>query len=121
LPYPSLPRLLAAADVVAIPQSDTQPAHYQVPMKVYDAMAMGKPIVAGAVSDLPAILEGCGLLVPPGDVDALAAAIAYLVGHPQEAGALGDRARERCLELYSMQRIGEVLREVVCQVVRAGV
>ena len=121
VPYSSLPQLLAAADVVAIPQSEAEPARYQVPMKVYDAMAMAKPIVASAVSDLPSILEGCGRLVPAGDVDNLAAAISDLIANPQEARAMGDRARCRCIERYSMRRVGEALQQVIDQVAPLGV
>jgi len=116
IPYSSLPELLAAADVIAIPQSDTESARYQTPMKVFDAMAMGKPIVASSVSDLPMVLEGCGRLVPPGDVDKLAEAISELVNNPVEASVLGERARTRCIEHYSMKRIGEKLFEVVRKV-----
>jgi len=118
VPYSAVPTLFAAADVVAIPQLDSEPARYQMPMKVFDAMAMGKPIVATSASDLPLVLEGCGRLVPPGDVDSLAGAIADMLNNPAEARALGERARARCLEHYSMQRVGEGLLEVVNQVLR---
>ncbi|MBI3461997.1 MAG: glycosyltransferase [Planctomycetes bacterium] len=111
--YPVLPQLLAAADVVAIPQLDREPAQYQTPIKVFDAMAMAKPIVATTVSDLPLILEGCGRLVPPNDVDQLASAILHLLNNPDEARSLGEHARARCLEHYSMERIGAKLLEVV--------
>jgi glycosyltransferase involved in cell wall biosynthesis len=119
LPYASLPTLLAAADVVAIPQMDTEAASHQMPMKVYDAMAMGKPIVASNVSDLPATLDGCARLVPPGDVHALADGIRKLLLNPAEARALGDRARARCLEHYSMARIGEALSEAITPLLAA--
>jgi glycosyltransferase involved in cell wall biosynthesis len=113
VPYSSVAALFAAADVVAIPQLDSEPARYQMPMKVFDAMAMARPIVASSVSDLPAVLEGCGRLVPPGDVDELAQAIAELLSNPAQARAVGERARIRCLEQFSMRRVGESLHEVV--------
>src|SRR2546428_7855238 len=116
VPYPALPRLLAAADVVAIPQLSSEPARYQMPMKVFEAMAMGKPIVASSVSDLPVILEGCGRLVPPVDVDELAAAICELINDPEGARTLGARARARCVEQYSLQRIGKGLLAVLSRV-----
>lgn len=120
LPYASLPALLAAADVVAIPQMDTEAAQHQMPMKIYDAMAMGKPIVASTVSDLPTTLEGCARLVPPGEVGPLTAAIQDLLQHPAEARALGVRARARCLEKYSMRHIADTLEEVVNGAIRAN-
>ncbi len=119
IPYASLPALLAAADVVAIPQLDTEGARHQMPMKVYDAMAMAKPIVASTVSDLPLTLEGCARLVPPGNVDELAAAVRELLENPAEAKAMGLRARARCLEKYSMPRIADLLLDVVNRVRQA--
>jgi glycosyltransferase involved in cell wall biosynthesis len=99
---------------------DTEAAQHQMPMKVYDAMAMAKPIVASTVSDLPMTLEGCARLVQPGNVDELAASIRDLLEHPAEAQKLGELARARCLEKYSMPRIAEALSEAVSRAVRAG-
>jgi glycosyltransferase involved in cell wall biosynthesis len=111
--YDSLPALLAAADVVAIPQLDTEGAQHQMPMKVYDAMAMAKPIVATTVSDLPLALNGCAKLLPPGDVPGLTAAIRELLEQPAQAQALGERARARCLQNYSMRQVAEALSQAV--------
>jgi glycosyltransferase involved in cell wall biosynthesis len=115
--YAALPELLAAADVIAIPQLDTEGAQHQMPMKVYDAMAMARPIVASTVSDLPLALDGCARLVPPGEVENLAAAIRELLEHPAEARALGEKARKRCLEEYSMRRVADALLAVIKRVI----
>lgn len=116
VPYPSAPALYAAADVVAIPQLDTEAARHQMPLKAADAMAMGRPIVASAVSDLPDVLDGCAHLIAPGDADALAAAIDELLGDTEQALELGENARARCLERYSFERVGEQLSNVVKRV-----
>ena len=101
IPFDDVPRVLAAADVVAIPQRATTDTVGQVPAKLIDAMAMGCPIVATDVSMIPAILDGCGVVVPPGDPLALAKAIADLFADPARAGDLGRRARQRCIAHYS--------------------
>ena len=119
VPYHTMPRLLAAADLIAIPQLDAEVSRYQMPMKVYDAMAMAKPIVASAISDLPALLEGCGRLVPPGDVDELAGTISELLQNSKEAQILGQRARIRCLEKFSMRSISAILEQVISGVLKA--
>ena len=119
LPYTELPALLAAADAVAIPQLDSEAAAYQMPMKVFDAMAAARPIVASAISDLPIALEGCGRLTPPGDVEALAEAITDLLRHPEESRDMGRRARERCLAMYTLAETSRLLEEVVLRVVDA--
>ncbi|HEX9421452.1 MAG TPA: glycosyltransferase family 4 protein, partial [Methylomirabilota bacterium] len=103
VPFEEIPSLLAAADVVAVPQRATSDTLGQVPAKIFDAMALGRPVVSTRVSMIPEILEDCGLLVEPGDVSGLAAAMARLLDRPAEAEALGSRARERCVERYSFQ------------------
>jgi len=103
VPFDQIPAFLAAADVVAVPQRSTPDTLGQVPAKIFDAMALGRPVVSTRVSMIPEILDGCGLLVEPGDVTALAAAIARLLDDPAEAQALGARARERCVERYSFE------------------
>ena len=115
LPYGEVPRLIAAADVVAIPQMDAEISRFQMPMKAYDCMAMGVPIVASAISDLPQVLEGCACLVPPGDAKALTAALQEILGNPKQAAAMAERARAKCLQNYTMAKVAETLRDVVRQ------
>jgi glycosyltransferase involved in cell wall biosynthesis len=85
IPFDDVPRWLMAADVVAVPQRATTDTVGQVPAKLIDAMAMARPIVATDVSMIPAMLEGCGAIVPPGDPGALAKAITALLADPARA------------------------------------
>ena len=101
IPFEDVPRYLVAADVVAIPQRATPDTIGQVPAKLFDAMAAGRPIVSTTVSMIPEILDGCGVLVPPGDVRALRAALQRLLGDRAAAEALGREARSRCETCYS--------------------
>ena len=101
VPIGQVPSYLAAADVVVVPQRESSDTRGQVPAKLFDAMALGRPVVSTRVSMIPEILDGCGLLVEPGDVDALSAAIARLLDHPDQARALGAAARRRAVERYS--------------------
>ena len=63
-----------------------------------EAMAAGKPIVASKVGGIPDLVqhEHNGLLVPPGDAKALAAAIRQLINDPEKAKLMGQRGRELC-------------------------
>jgi glycosyltransferase involved in cell wall biosynthesis len=99
--FDDVPRYLVAADAVAVPQRATSDTVGQVPAKIFDAMALARPIVSTAVSMIPEILEGCGVLVPPGDVIALAASLRRLLDDPDGAAELGRRARARCEQHYS--------------------
>jgi glycosyltransferase involved in cell wall biosynthesis len=101
IPFDDVPRYLVAADVVAVPQRATTDTVGQVPAKIFDAMALARPIVSTAVSMIPEILDGCGVLVPPGDAVALAASLGRVLADPNMAAELGRRARERCQERYS--------------------
>jgi glycosyltransferase involved in cell wall biosynthesis len=73
---------------------------------VHEAMQAGLPVVASAVGQLPySIADGeTGALVPPGDADALAAAMSRLLERPGELAAMGARARETVLERFSAER-----------------
>lgn len=124
IPFDDVPRYLVAADVVAVPQRATTDTVGQVPAKLFDAMALARPIVATSVSMMPEILGGCGIVVPPSDVRALADAIRALLGDPARAAALGARARERCAAEYSFAtaraRLYPLVDHVVARVRESG-
>src|SRR5207244_11591485 len=109
IPFDDVPRYLVAADVVAVPQRATTDTVGQVPAKLFAAMGLGRPIVSASVSMIPEILEGCGLVVDPGDVSALAGAIKRLLDDADEAATLGRRARERCEARYSFRVARSIL------------
>lgn len=108
-PHAEMPLFLAAADVVALPQRSSRETMAQVPGKVFEAMAMARPIVATAVSDLPEILDGSGHLVPPGAPDELAGALEQVLADPGRSAAMGQAARARCEERYSWNAMESVL------------
>jgi glycosyltransferase involved in cell wall biosynthesis len=62
-------------------------------------MSAGRPIVASRVAGIPDVIDDGqhGVLVPPGDAPALAAAIGRLLDDPAAALRLGERARRRVL------------------------
>ena len=119
VPFDDVPRLLVAADAVAVPQRATSDTVGQVPAKLFDAMALARPIVATAVSMIPEILDDCGVVVPAGDVGALAGALRRLLDDPDAAGDLGRRARARCEERYSFRAARAVLFPLVERVAAA--
>jgi glycosyltransferase involved in cell wall biosynthesis len=103
IPFDDVPRWLIGADVVAVPQRATADTVGQVPAKIFDAMALARPVVSTRVSMIPEILDGCGVVVAPGDVRALAGALRRVLDDPAEAAALGRKARERCEADYSFR------------------
>jgi len=113
VPFEDVPSFLGAANVVVVPQRRTPDTEGQIPAKLFDAMALGRPIVSTRVSMIPEILEGCGVVVESGQVPALAGAIAHLIDDPADAQELGARARDRCVERYSFEAARRVLFPLV--------
>lgn len=108
-PHRLMPEFLSLADIVILAQQKTPYAEAQVPGKLFEAMAMAKPIVATAVSDLPEILAGCGWVIPPADAGSLADSIRKILDDPDKAASTGRKARQKCLENYSLEAIEKTL------------
>ena len=108
-PFSKIPEFLSMADMVVLPQHSTPSAVGQVPAKVFDAMAMAKPIVATDVSDLSKILDGCGLIVEPENIGALSDNIRWILDNENEAQMLGNKAREKCIKEYSWNAMEKTL------------
>jgi glycosyltransferase involved in cell wall biosynthesis len=90
---------LRSVDVVAIP------SRYEGhPLTLLEAMSLGKPIVASAIPGIREVLEpeGAGLLVPPEDTEALAAALRRLIDEDDLRTRLGKRAREVAASQYTL-------------------
>jgi glycosyltransferase involved in cell wall biosynthesis len=87
-PKALVPKYLAAADVLLLPNvaSTTESARYTSPLKLFEYMASGVPIVASDLPSLREILsEETADLVPPGDVSALGRAIQQVFVRPRES------------------------------------
>ena len=76
---------------------------------VHLAMTMGRAVVASDVGELPeTVIDGeTGIIVPSGDVEALAAALEGLLADPELAERLGAAGRRRALEEYGWERVAE--------------
>ncbi len=85
-------------------------ASSQKPLAVIEAMMAGLPVVATRVGGVGEVVEdgGTGLLVPPGEPEALAAALRRLVEHEDLRRQMGAAGRERALRLFTADRmVGE--------------
>jgi glycosyltransferase involved in cell wall biosynthesis len=96
---------LREADVAVVPSVPTRDGRREgIPVALMEAAASGKPVVASRLSGIPeAIEDGAeGLLVPPGDAEALAAALAALAADPALRRRLGTAGRERMLDHFDL-------------------
>jgi len=107
VPNAMVPGYIAAVDVATAPyhHPGVDEEFYFSPLKILEAMAAERPIVASAFPSIEAILDGTGHLVPPGDAGALAEALADLLDHPDTARALGVRARSRAVTQFSWRAV----------------
>lgn len=97
----------SAIGVAPYPHLGGESEQYFSPLKVYEYLAAGLPVVASAVGQLPEILAGLGGLVPPSRPDALAAAIDALAADPQRRAELGARGRAQAEARHSWTGVVE--------------
>ncbi len=89
-----VPGVLHGLDIAVAPYPAGD--HYFSPLKVYEYLAAGLPVIASAIGTIPSLLRNgeLGVLVPPGDVEALTAALDALAADPGARARLGRAARE---------------------------
>ncbi len=100
-----IPALLAELDVAVAPYPRLDTFYFS-PLKVYEYMAAGLPVVASDLGQLRQLIRPGvnGLLCPPGDAAALADQLSVLAGQPQLRQRLGLAARQTVVEHHSWDR-----------------
>jgi glycosyltransferase involved in cell wall biosynthesis len=130
---PEIPTWMAALDIGAVPapgagdglRRDAALDHYgdsTSPLKLFEYMAAGLPIVAADLAGISEVIDDGenGLLVRPGDTDALAAACRRILEDGGVARALGDRARRDASRYGWDQRAERALASALRAPPRAG-
>lgn len=112
--HDEMPGWIAAMDVAVAPY-DNNPDFYFSPLKLYEYMAAGKPVVAASVGQIrDCILDGeTGLLYPAGDVPALAASIARVLDNPELAASLGRASRADAVMNHAWDRNATVVSALI--------
>lgn len=115
LPHSQVPHLVSAADIAVAPYTKMKPELFcGSSMKVFEYMASTTPVIAsdqGQISEV--IQEGVnGLLVPPGDAQALAAALKKLIDDPDLRSRLGQQARQDAIKKHSWEHYITHLEQV---------
>jgi glycosyltransferase involved in cell wall biosynthesis len=102
VPHDELERLYDRAAVVVLPSY-----REGLPLCVIEAMAHGRPVVATNVGGIPELVEDgvTGLLVEPGDVNGLRAAVERLLADPRLRRRMGRAGRERIIERCSLEAV----------------
>lgn len=113
--------LLSALDVLVIASNLES-----IPILLFEAMALARPIVATTVGGIPEVVEDKqhALLVPPRDPVAIARAIEAVLEDPGASAAMGRRARDRVIQQFDVQdcidAVVQSYRDVVTAPTRRG-
>jgi glycosyltransferase involved in cell wall biosynthesis len=104
---------LRAADVFVLPSLDEGSGS----VSLLEALQMGAAVVASSCDGIPEdVTDGHnGLLVPPGDVDALRDALARLIGDPDRRTEIADRGRELFTDRFSADGLATALGDVYAE------
>src|SRR3989338_3276931 len=100
VPHDALPALYGAVDAGVFPSIGDE----AFGITIAEAMSCGNPVIASHIGGIPEVVgneESCGVLVPPGDVTALAQAIRRLADDPARRVRMGEAGRARIARLYT--------------------
>jgi glycosyltransferase involved in cell wall biosynthesis len=80
-----------------------------------EAMAMGRAVIVtrNPFFDIDVAAEGAGLVVEPGDVDGWHRALEWIVAHPDETTAMGERGRQLCEERYNLAAFSSQIADAI--------
>lgn len=103
----ALPELLALATVTVDPVHDNSVASARSPLKVFESLALGIPVVTADVGDRAELLQqgAAGVLVTPGDADALAHGILSVLGDEERRAAMSQAGRQHMRARYAWPRL----------------
>jgi glycosyltransferase involved in cell wall biosynthesis len=115
-----VPGLLTSIDLAVAPYPHASDFYFS-PLKVYEYMAAGRAVVASRVGQLEAVIrhDVNGLLCPPGDAAALAAALERLRCEPALRARLGRAARATVLRTHTWHAIAARVLELAADAVEA--
>ncbi len=111
-----------ACDVVVVPRPDTEAGQSLVPIKLLEAMAMGKIVLA---SDLAALSEAlgsgeAGIIFRRGDREDFRGKLLAIAEGPEAYSRLGNKARDRVLAFFNWERSRSILRDLYREIAPAA-
>lgn len=109
VPKTTMPEVLAASDACVAILQDIPMFRTCYPNKVFDYMAAGRPTILAIDGVIRQAMEEAqgGIFVPPGDDEALAAAVGALAADPKRARAMGGAARTYVLQHFDRRQQAE--------------
>jgi glycosyltransferase involved in cell wall biosynthesis len=107
---------IAEMDVAVAPYPHSEEFYFS-PLKVFEYMAAGKPVIASAIGQIVHVIDHGrnGLLVEPGSVVALVAALQCLRENPVAAAQLGHAARQTILQSHTWQHVVDKILQLLAR------
>jgi len=114
--HKQIPSYIAVMDACVIPHSN----EYRSPIKMFEYMAMGKPVIAPSFEPITSVIEDgkTGIIFAAGDESRLEQAILSLIDQPLLRSRLGQMARQKVFSRYTWdhqaRRALEIFEKVQC-------
>jgi len=114
VPKEDIPKYLAAADCVFVPFPDNVASHGISPLKLFEALAMEKPVIASAISGIKeAVYEDPNVILVSNDPDRWASAVLKCVENGERSPQKGQSSREAVRQKYDFDHLATVFDEVI--------
>ena len=110
-PFDLVPSYISASDVCLIPHIASGHTNTTIPHKIFQCMAMGKPVVVSSAKPLERIVKetGAGLVYSSGDAEALAEAVIRIYRDNELATKLGEAGKKAAKQRYNWEAEGKKL------------
>ena len=109
--HDEIPPYLAAATVCIASFEENPATMCKSPLKIVEYLAAGKAIVASGVGEVPHMLDSCGIVVRPGDPEALAIGVCGFLEDVQFREKYERLARKRAEEIFNWDRTARTLEK----------
>lgn len=121
LPRDAMTEVYATSDVCLVPLRKSELFSTVIPSKIFEILAMERPLVLSVDGEARAIVEasGGGIYAPPEDVDAMCEAIDALRRDPARAASMGRAGREYVVREFDRENLARAYLEVLADVVAA--
>jgi glycosyltransferase involved in cell wall biosynthesis len=111
--FDQAPMWVTAADIMVAPQRSQPSSYGQVPAKIMDSLALGKPLVTTNVGSIPDVVGDAALITNPNDPASLYEEINSLLIDEELSSTLAGRARKRYVDNFSNQILTNDLEEIL--------
>jgi len=126
VPHSDVPKYINAADILIAPYNPAKSElrrKYGIgsPLKVFEYMACGKPVITTSVEPITQTVQNkkTGILVPPGNSEALSEAIIHLIEKQELAETIGKAARKEVEKHYSGEAFAKQLEIILKEAIES--